>query len=426
MTSLCKFVVPAINQSDLFSELKQQIRINEIPHKFFYWDFHCSNLWKKLAESKNFISHNQFVRHLNDNYSEIHQSILKETGGQIYDLISLGVGIGEDDEVILKQIIRSLDNSGSTDKVTYFLVDISLHLIKYSLNQIEERLENLYSYVEPAIFNVDMSELTKYKDNINELSRNPKLFCLLGSTMGNYTEFPLIAQFAKMMTDDDFFLLGVDCPMNKFNDEIIQKRYSEADEGYEFLLGPLKSLSIFPDTNDMCAKFSYSDPLDIPGSKHILHEIKTENSSVIKLNKSTKYNSTQLKEWLRDRFHFQTICEFEPSGINRIDGSNYMLFLFKKKVNLNDEEELSRQTTRDLISAILTKVRLIEKKVSDGDIDEKHNVFDSLERLKGKITQGGTGLSQDELFRIKDGLVKQLSGLPTSSDIEIIINANFN
>ena len=91
MINLCK-IVPAISQLVLYRELEEQIRSKDIPHKFFYWDFHCSDLWRILADSSHFQTHNQFACLLDDKFNEIHNVIIDCTNKKPYDLISDLIG----------------------------------------------------------------------------------------------------------------------------------------------------------------------------------------------------------------------------------------------------------------------------------------------------------------------------------------------
>jgi len=421
MINLCK-IVPAISQLVLYRELEEQIRSKDIPHKFFYWDFHCSDLWRILADSSHFQTHNQFACLLDDKFNEIHNVIIDCTNKKPYDLISLGVGIGEDDIVILKEIVKNLINSKEKYRCSFIMVDISVHLIKYALMRIKEKIQNLADFLDVAIFNIDIFELDKYEFHFDACSENPRLFCFLGSTLGNYEEYSLLCNLSKIMRKEDFFLLGVDCPIGKYGDDKILKRYSEADEGFNFLLGPLRSYGIlakikkeeairliFPD-------FPVEDPIPIvTNSKHILHKIDLDRygHGIIKLNKSTKYHLDSLKKWLRDQFKFKILYETKPdekyTGL-KIEGCYYTLLLLSKTEIIHEDYERTKCIER--IKELCVE---IGKTAGIADSEDKGSIFNILNRLRENLTKHN--FSNDSLIELENGL-NEVKGFPSNDSLD--------
>jgi hypothetical protein len=124
-------------------------------------------------------------------------------------LVSLGIGDGKKDAVIINKLLGKQDNP-----VKYYMIDKSDEMVKIGIKNLKNSIpqsEQLRLTIMP--FDADFSKLVEARDGIpNEFQKilgneYTKLFLLLGNTLGNFQEEVLLGEITQVMHRDDWLLI---------------------------------------------------------------------------------------------------------------------------------------------------------------------------------------------------------------------------
>lgn len=123
--------------------------------------------------------------------------------------------------------------SGNPEKISLIIDHIPAHLlhtlryypIDISKSAIELAAEKLLQTYPEITVNGFVADFIQQLDIIHQSRK--RLFCFLGSTIGNFTEeqrLDFLGKMNQIMNDDDFFLLGVDTVKNR---QKLEKAYND-------------------------------------------------------------------------------------------------------------------------------------------------------------------------------------------------------
>lgn len=148
-----------------------------------------------------------------------------------YDLVSLGSGDGKKD-------IKLISSLYGKKAVNYFPIDISFSLLQLTINKFKKRFEKGDKKIIPI--NGDFFDLDEeLKIKLQNYSPKPKIFTLLGSTIGNYKEDDLLKEISKIMGAKDYLIISFEVFDNDDDlRDIISQYYTNGN--LEFLTYPLK------------------------------------------------------------------------------------------------------------------------------------------------------------------------------------------
>lgn len=423
-------IIPDISlnklRDDLFNSLAvdedQPDRFRILDHKYFYWDYRCAERWRSLVQptqDEDWLTHQQSTDMVEKCFEQIHENVL-DLMGQPYDLFSLGVGVGQDDAVMLKTLsrhLRSISYHPNTKKALYLATDISMHLINHSLSSIKQASEKIFEHIEVVILNVDFQELNKYEVHLakKECRRNPRLLCLLGSTLGNYNEKDLLTKIVNIMSEVDYLVLGVDCPIDEWSENDIVSCYKGLEKGYDFLLGPVESAVNNPFSshwskvqkqNRIPAKISdehlnaFGLRNQIPYSRDVYHELDLSElkRGKVGLNKSTKYKFNSLLNWLRNTLFLREEIVLKPSDVGATisKGTNYCLIVLRK-MSKSERIELikgyQKESTEKVDGEIARVLSELIKKIKiKGKVSRKE--MDQIESIAKEIMAYSNGINE--------------------------------
>ncbi|MFW5851226.1 MAG: L-histidine N(alpha)-methyltransferase [Bacteroidota bacterium] len=177
-----------------------------ISSKFFY-DEKGSGLFEKITKLPEYYP----TRCEKEILQSIDLSFLKTY--ENLHILELGSGDHTKISLLLNHIPTVFFNT-----LTYYPIDISKSAIQDACEKLVDRYQNITIQGFVADF-VQQLDIIPHGKN--------RLFCFLGSTIGNFTEEQRIDFLVKMnqiMTDDDYFLLGVDTIKNKI---ILENAYND-------------------------------------------------------------------------------------------------------------------------------------------------------------------------------------------------------
>jgi uncharacterized SAM-dependent methyltransferase len=140
--------------------------------------------------------------------------VVKKLGKTPLNLIDLGCGDGKKAALFLKEMKKS------NIKVRYCPIDISSHMVKQAVSEIE-KLENT------EIINVqwNISDFENLQNVVPLLKTNEyktNFFLLLGNTFGNFETHELLYSVRNSMKDGDVLLIGNGLNNHKMEEDILK------------------------------------------------------------------------------------------------------------------------------------------------------------------------------------------------------------
>ncbi|MGK4028187.1 L-histidine N(alpha)-methyltransferase [Bacteroides uniformis] len=316
----------------------------QVKQKYFYHSAICAKNWIELVkDTGNYTLAYQARKLLETHIQTILDKIKRDTKSTNLSFISLGVGDGKDDILILSK-------AKQFDSVNYFLYDISYPLITHTLKQVESSFpENEQSNIKKII--IMNSDFLRIEDHKNNFLTHPKLFCLLGSTMSNFEEDTLLRNIYNTMSNNDYFLLGVDCALDKFSVTQLLNDSSKSNKGLAFLQGPLEYAK-FLVTNKYFNSYKRQQwAKNINSIKAFnLKPIQENRSRIgndaitiayqhndmknILVNHSHKYKTNDVIDYIQNEIGMQLVLNFKGVDDSEIvhsrDSCSYSLLLFQK------------------------------------------------------------------------------------------------
>lgn len=182
------------SNDQLQKEFLECLKNREIVSKFSYWGEEPTQGWLRVCQVSEYKTYQQAVKLLKNVSDDIARTVAKPK----MSYISLGIGNGEKDAIILQKLSRLMN------KIKYYPIDISTDMIKAGLNYIFSHFRNLPTTAFVTDFKI-LDEIVKAETFKNE--RN--FFVLLGNTLGNFNQVYLLNILKRSMDKNDYILIGV-------------------------------------------------------------------------------------------------------------------------------------------------------------------------------------------------------------------------
>ncbi len=129
------------------------------------------------------------------------------------EFFELGSGSSKKTKVLILEALKK------TNPIQYMSFDISEKALMYSLNELKDISNNLKINLVQGDFLNDLDKLS--------ISRNPRMYLFLGSTLGNFKNsiaIKFLSNLSSIMKKNDTLLIGVDKLKEK---SIIKKAYND-------------------------------------------------------------------------------------------------------------------------------------------------------------------------------------------------------
>lgn len=215
-----------------------------VPEKFWYWDEESATYWQKLSRPRSRYELVQVTTQLVEANSREIASKLWEVMGDLgaWDFVDLGVGTPRKDIALLGAIC---DQCRDDAELGYYPVDISFPLLEYTLRQVlplQVRYradKGLRLLIRPVIGDFEFLQRPDYRDVLS--GPRPRLFALLGNTLGNLVEERMLHALTSIMTEQDLLLLDAEFLGDRAPGEMVTQYKTEAM--YNFVFHPLELLS---------------------------------------------------------------------------------------------------------------------------------------------------------------------------------------
>lgn len=179
--------IELITRDDLEARLRECLEQRQMPDYFLYLGDSGVRNWLTLSSSEQF----PVASRLMDLLRQSLPAIAGHLSGR-FDLVSIGVGSGEKERMLLETLIQRALPS-------YYAVDISSQMVDIALNTV-------------ADIDVDKTGLVAFVEDLAMLRQfwnPPVLLCLLGNNFCNYDPDHLLDTVHGQLESDDLFLF--DC-----------------------------------------------------------------------------------------------------------------------------------------------------------------------------------------------------------------------
>ena len=353
------------------------IKAKVIPRKYWYWSQLSSMRWLELSQEKGTMYLSKGTQDLIVNNSKkMISDLLKDAKKIGYDkwdtdlicYVDLGSGDWEKEGAILDALT---DN----DKHVFFVpIDFSFQLLAVSVNAVKEtklvktlpilgEFSKIGHYLKDEDRTISFSyEIKKMIDTLGDTitvaRRLPRLFSLLGNTLGNM-EFKEIEKITDALDDDGYMILDFDTPKcytypdvgwESKLEEIYTTPYTQAFvcEPLRFILkkrlsemSSLKAKTDILESGVVSISLYYvlsSEEKDILRKESEKYELRyDETLDEIKLAWSSKYEKDILKKKLEE-IGLYIVKEYEKD--------DYCAFLLRKTIMKTKTPQMKRQTTQ--------------------------------------------------------------------------------
>lgn len=276
---------------------------------FSYWGIVATLAWKSTCSDPLYPVMSDGTSSFNRRWKDIcNENFTK----QKYHYVSLGVGIGDKDNEILKGLYSS------NNSIRYFPVDMSSTMLRLGVQNATKDIPLKGSHVLPIQidFSIESNvlELRKLLDRID--NDDPILFSLLGNTLANFPDdIELLQTISKLMRTGDKLLLEV-ATTEELNEEAAAAAAREYANASSFKKFVTSTLLQYTDMNINFANLCFEGSIE-PDGKALFIKVLYRN-----LNGETIF--VMLPDWETvefehgDTIRLLTTRKYSTQGLNQI------------------------------------------------------------------------------------------------------------
>jgi hypothetical protein len=221
-----------------YEYFKQDIENQRIDIRYFFLGPDSVDLWFRIINDSEYKFHEYGRDNIKKSASELINVILENSvpATDYFDFIDLGVGAAVKDYYLLKPLLEKMPKNGQ--RVNYIPIDYSIGILQKTMDYMDKLMDSYPNKMHIEAILGDFFRLTRYTSKINQLSRSPKVFALLGNILGNVDEVRILNTITKTMNPNDLFLLEVDL-IDQRTDDQLKVGYGSDEITKDFLLYPI-------------------------------------------------------------------------------------------------------------------------------------------------------------------------------------------
>jgi uncharacterized SAM-dependent methyltransferase len=221
-----------------YEYFKQDIENQRIDIRFFFLSPESVDLWLKIINLSEYRFHSYGRENIKANASDLVNVILENSlpATDHVDFIDLGIGAAVKDYYLIKALLERMPTTG--ERMNYIPIDYSIAILQRTMDYMDELMESYPNKLHIEAVLGDFFRLVRYGGRINELSKSPKVFALLGNILGNVDESKILIAITRTMNPNDLFLLEIDLIDNRTEKEL-KVGYGSDSVTKNFLLYPV-------------------------------------------------------------------------------------------------------------------------------------------------------------------------------------------
>lgn len=294
-------------------ELTRRLKNKEIiPMKYLYRTEQASNHWLNICKKGSYHFYKNSLSLLRSKSKAIASAIVKCIGDNEIDLISLGSGNGEKDNILIREFTKGMKND---EYIYYYPVDISDTLIEEAVKNSTGKGINK-SRIKTRALLADFNQLLELQKVYEERPAN-NVFSVLGNTIGNSDEADLISSIADSMLTGDVVMIEINVGEGDVNDKMLREL-----DNLHHDFAPLASLGI-PFDENLLTYTKITGESVIDGTNSILAQyaeaqIDGDMISDVKLSIVHHYDLDQFKKTIEERMNVETVYDHIRDGVGVI------------------------------------------------------------------------------------------------------------
>ncbi len=296
---------PQMTEIEKLENLIRGVETHNIDPKLMYWETWAARRYKRLCEDRKYEIDRISRKLLGDNFQKMFNVIKEDTSYSLFDYVSLGAGGAEKDSIIIQELI----NNAGGERLFYFPLDQSFSMLSYAIDYISPVTSANNNLGLFAIYG-DFTNLSRYGSMIYN-SHNPKIYSLLGNTLGNVDEGLVLTQIRDTMRNSDRLIVGVSLTGGRTDKEL--ERGYDVEAVRDLLTAPLiEKLSYDQQLSDSFRNATvYAGTIDkgvrVPGSRKVQVYLKA-NDIEYKFAYAMKYDLDNLLKYLKsDKIGFNPV-----------------------------------------------------------------------------------------------------------------------
>ena len=299
------------NRRDLRKEIELAIDAGKVfPTKLFYATEDGTDRWLALTRDHGYSFFSSSVSLLRKNSDAIAAAIEKELPNTAPDLVSLGSGDGEKDTSLVRAMHKKLAHNDPENKITYYPIDFSLHLIEETLKSFAEYIDSNTYRVKPIIG--DLLELRSFR-HVYDHFENPNLFSILGNTIGNNDELALVNAIRVALSSRDFVLIEVNTDVGAISASAASD-FIVSEKNLRHNFSPLQVLGTQFDKHRF--KFHRSEKLSAcPNTISIETYYQLNGSRNVRVAVNHRYNFESFCDWISKTLGCKILLPIEEENV---------------------------------------------------------------------------------------------------------------
>jgi len=212
-----------LTEARILAGLEKDLRGGRIPEKYFYWSPQSASAWINLCRSEAYLNYRRSLTLLTSRAA----ALLEAFDGRPAEVVSLGAGDGSKEIPLLEAMRRR----GASPP--YVAVDVSQWLLEAALERAAE------AGFRARGIKADLTDRAHLQAIASERAGAPRLYTLLGNTVGALDHATFLADLGAVLEKDD--RLAVDAEI--YDASATLPGYLNPDNR-RFATGPLRSLGI--------------------------------------------------------------------------------------------------------------------------------------------------------------------------------------
>lgn len=322
-----------IKEKEILENLVRSVEdTRRIDQSYLYWEASAARRWQRICEDPSYVLHQISKNLVKRDIKDMLGSVIEDTGNRVFDFVNLGTGGGQKDIIILENLL----DAAQGQRMRYIPLDKSYSMMSDAINNVYKffSAQSGRANWEVTAILGDILTIERYKPIIYK-GNNPKLYGLLGSTIGNFNETQVLSRLVNIMQDSDVLMLGADLIGGR-NDK-------ELGLGYD--IDAVRDLMIFPiiehlATHDQNLAESFreakihteirSGVSKVPNSKTVQVCLLDNRENKYYHFFSTKYDLPSLKGYLTKTIGFRIIKTYTWID-QKTKKERYAKFLLRKK-----------------------------------------------------------------------------------------------
>lgn len=179
-------IIELITKDTFEQQLYNNLKNNQLPDYLLYINSDTKDSWIELDNSKDFPIASNLTTMLIKNIRE-----LLELTGQVSEFVSIGVGSGEKERIILQKLCKKGLHPH------YCAIDVNPEMTSEAIRKV--------SYLE--LDSIGVIGMIEELEKISPYWKFPALIALLGNTFCNYNPYYITSKISSNMSTDDYFLV---------------------------------------------------------------------------------------------------------------------------------------------------------------------------------------------------------------------------